>query len=181
MSANGVCGNLQFMSSGGTLGFLGAGTQLYMVGDAGTLYIYANIPDNYVVQKAILTLKSNAGIWDKWDVGGTVIGCSKAIRFYKASANAGLAMSGAIPGNACASSVGSWEQIVSGGFILGGVSGSTTQATKNIVSNNIASKLTTGMNVFKLTATESKAEPNTALAYVGTGIAILDVIGYSKN
>ncbi|MCU7380966.1 MAG: hypothetical protein SOR93_03615 [Clostridiales Family XIII bacterium] len=181
MSANGVCGNLQFISNGGAPAFLGSGTELYLEGMAGSIYIYANIPDNYVVEKAILTLKSNAGVWNKWESDGTVTGYSRNIRLYKGTSNAGLAMGGDLPGNADIASVGDWDQITSGGFLTAGIAGSMTQATKTVVSGNLAPVLSNGLNVLRLAATESSAAADTAMAYVGTGIAILDVIGYSKN
>ena len=181
MSASGVCGNLQFISNGGAPSFLGSGAELYLEGMAGSIYIYANIPDNYVVEKAVLTLKSNAGIWNKWESDGTVTGYSRNIKLYKGTSNAGLAMGGDLPGNADIASVGDWDQLTSGGFTTAGITGSTTQTTKTVTSGNIAAKLTTGLNVFRLTATESSSVADTAMAYVGTGIAILDVIGYSRN
>ncbi|MCQ4638445.1 hypothetical protein NE619_17075 [Anaerovorax odorimutans] len=181
MSANGVCGNLQFISNGGAPAFLGSGTELYLEGMAGSIYIYVNIPDNYVVEKATLTLKSNAGIWNKWEGEGAVTGYSRNIKLYKGTANAGLAMGGDLPGNADISSVGDWQQITSGGFATAGITGSMTQATKTIVSGNLAPVLSAGLNVLRLTAQESSAAADTAMAYVGTGIAVLDVIGYSRN
>lgn len=185
MSANGVCGNLQFISNGGAPELLGGGPVLQLTGTAGAIYVYANIPDNYVVSRATLTLKSNAGSWDCWvdeNVGEvTVPGYSRSIKLYRGTSNAGLAMAGSIPGNAHIASVGDWNQITSGGFLTAGVTGSMTQTTKTITSGNLASVLTTGLNVLRLTAEKSQDVPERALTYVGTGIAVLDVIGYSKN
>ena len=183
LSANGVCGNLQYLSGGGTVQLLGCSVQMSVYHK--NLYISAYIPSNYVITSAYLTLKTAPATWDKMsgtDVVKTLTGYPRAIELNYSS-DAGIAIWGESYGEYIPVSA-NFDPVPS--ELLGGFAGKpngVSSGVKNIKSNNLANLLTPGeMNMFEITSKIVESVSSDAIwTYTGAGIAILDIIGYTKN
>lgn len=183
LSANGVCGNLQYLSGGGTVQLLGCSVQMSVYHQ--NLYISAYIPSNYVIASAYLTLKTAPATWDKMsgtDVVSTLTGYPREIELNY-SDDAGIAIWGETYGEYTPVSE-NFAPVPSD--MLGGFAGKpngVSSGVKNIKSGNLANLLTLGeMNMLEITSKIVEDVSSDAIwTYTGAGIAILDIIGYTKN
>ena len=181
ISPNGVTGNLQFVSNGGRPYPLGECSVAGVI--RGTLIICAYIPTNYVVTSAYIRLISCPAKWKT--ANGTVTGYSRKITLMKGDSNNSLMING-WAGSDYELAEDSFSEVsssYSGSFAshpTGASSGS-----KTISSGNVKSLLKSGtMNIFMITAERaSTSVTNEAnyFKYFGSGLAVLDVNGYSKN
>lgn len=191
MSSSGVCGNLQFVSNGGRPEMLGGilgNTDMVM---ENPLVVCAYVPASYVVQEATLRLVSAPGHWTAAVERGEdyelveVVGYSRKIKLCYSLSDATIGLVGRPYDYYHPGSQGVWNLVsgAAGGEFSsapdGAASGSVT-----IVSGNLARFLIPGqVNLFKVESQAYAADydESKAFAYVGTGIAVLDVIGYTKN
>ena len=187
MSANGVCGNLQFISNGGRPEILGAMTGNTDNTIDSPLVICAYIPQSYVVQRAALRLISAPGYWISYNASYDeveVSGYSRSIKLKQAMSDATISLAGHPFGSYHPGSSGNWN-IISGGP-AGQFANSPNGAqsgSKTIVSGDLSAYLASGQtNLFKVEAAAyTGGVESDGCAYLGTGIAVLDVIGYTKN
>lgn len=189
INASGVCGDLTF-SSGGTpfdLGFAGntIATGNFIKQD---VLLQAYIPENYVITSAVLVLSTCATSWtsvmDDSGSGSLVYNtCTGYPRGIKAYAGAQQMYKSAVwDGEYTLGTSGAMSQIVSGGFSAAGVDGSATTSPKQIVSGDIKSLLTSGLNTIRFTVADFTGGTNLSYARrTGTATALLSIKGYTKN
>lgn len=191
MSASGVCGNLQFVSNGGRPEMLGGilgNTDMVM---ENPLVVCAYVPAAYVVQEATLRLISAPGHWTAAVEHGEdyelveVVGHSRKIKLCYSLSDATIGLVGRPYDYYHPGSQGVWN-LVSGaaGGEFSSMPDGAASGSRTIVSGNLARLLIPGqVNLFKVESQAYAADydESKAFAHVGTGIAVLDVIGYTKN
>lgn len=179
VSESGVCGNLQYVSNGGSASPLGAMNNGGDISNA-NLYISVYVPDNYIVKSAKLTMISAPAYWDNFSTGVTVTGYSRGINL-KYGAEAGITIVGVQNGGYVQGDTN--FEVVTGTKAGGFASkpNGASSGTKQISSGDLASLLTPGkITTFCISAT-MPTNMNSIWAYTGAGLAILNVIGYTKN
>lgn len=187
ISDTGVSGDLQYVTNGGALEWLGYSS--FFDGyppDKVSLIITAHIPSNYIITDARVSLITSAVIWDYTFGAGEVesfYGYGRTLKLYKGGENAGIYRRATYPGSWTDVSNGSWTQIVSGDFTSAGFNGSSTTSfvTKN--SDDISTHLHQGLNLIKIESDDSYtgSDEREYLKRTGIGIAILSIKGYTKN
>lgn len=182
ISASGVCGDLLFVTNGGTpawFGFLpetladGSGTKA-------ELMINAFIPDNYVIKSAKLYLTGISVIWEY--ERGEMIGQAENVKLFVGGNN--IKRYAVYPGGYWDCSVNIGEQIVSGQFVAEGANPywGGVQDSRTISTNDISSYLKNGQNTLIISPEDFYSESEFDYLYrTGAGIAMLVVKGYTKN
>lgn len=150
------------------------------------ILLTVDIPQNYIITKAIITLSTLATQWHGYNFEHTTqydfIGYPRGMKLYKKTSqpymNAFISSDNII-----------WEspqgktQIVSGGFSSGGVDGTSSLVTPKIITTgDIKSYITSGINVFGIEP--SAINSGTVRQFYerrGTAIATLSIKGYTKN
>lgn len=189
INAAGVCGDLTF-TSGGTPYDLGWAGNTIATGNfiKQDVLLQAYIPENYVITSAQLVLSTCATSWTSVmdDSGGgslvynTCTGYPRGIKAYIGAQQ--MYKSAVWDGEYTLGTSGAMSQIVSGGFTSAGVDGSATTSPKQIVSGDIKSLLTSGLNTIRFTVADFTGSTNLSYAQrTGTATALLSVKGYTKN
>lgn len=180
IAADGVCGNLQYLSGGGgakPLGVFNKGGSFV----SANLYVAAYVPDNYVIEDARLILITGAATWENVTGGATITGYSRDIELNY-SDESGVAIWG--------DQLGEWsqyqtnfEEVPSG--LLGDFAGKpdgTANGTKTLKSANLKSLFTPGkMNMLEVRSASPSNPATDGYRYTGAGLAILNLIGYTRS
>lgn len=192
ISKSGVCGDLMFMTNGGSLAWLGFAPETLADGSGvkAELLLSAYIPKNYVVKQANLILIAGCTMWTYYPPeGGTqgLRGNARGIKLY--TNNDTIIRYANYPGGYFDSSgfAGQFSgtQIVSGDFtkegVFGGWEGLANRRT--FTSNDLSEYLTAGTtNTFIISPEDYYGEnEKDYLERAGTGVAMLVVKGYTKN
>ena len=181
IAADGVCGNLQYLSGGGGAEPLGVKFDGGSITNA-SLYVAAYVPENYVIEDARLILITGAATWDSTTGGSSITGYARDIELNYSDAS-GVAIWG--------NQLGGWTQYQTNfdavpSSMLGGFSGrpdGTSSGTKTIISGNLKSLFTPGaMNMMEV-ASAMPSDPMSPQRYnyTGAGLAILNLIGYTRS
>lgn len=181
IAADGVCGNLQYLSGGGGAEPLGVKFDGGSITNA-SLYVAAYVPENYVIEDARLVLITGAATWDSTTGGSSITGYARDIELNYSDAS-GVAIWG--------NQLGGWTQYQINfdpvpSSMLGGFAGKpdgTSSGTKTIISGNLKSLFTPGaMNMVEV-ASAMPSDPMSTLRYnyTGAGLAILNLIGYTRS
>ena len=183
VNANGLLCNLQFSSPADYLGARGNNLQTT---DKSFHNIFAYIPDNFTIKSAYLTILSQPIKWSGALLSSPVWGYPRNLALYKDNNSIVQREPG---GDLSSGSYNSLtQQTLSEGLFENNSNTWTPDAAsdsshniKKITSKDIKSMLTSGINHFIVTTTDSV--PSTLAehcARVGQGIAVLNIIGYIK-
>ena len=181
IAADGVCGNLQYLSGGGGAEPLGVKFDGGSITNA-SLYVAAYVPENYVIEDARLVLITGAATWDSTTGGSSITGYARDIELNYSDAS-GVAIWG--------NQLGGWTQYQINfdpvpSSMLGGFAGKpdgTSSGTKTLISGNLKSLLTPGVMNMMEVASAMPSDPMSTLRYnyTGAGLAILNLIGYTRS
>lgn len=181
IAADGVCGNLQYLSGGGGAEPLGVKFDGGNVTNA-SLYVAAYVPENYVIEDARLILITGAATWDSTTGGSSITGYARDIELNYSDAS-GVAIWG--------NQLGGWTQYQINfdpvpTSLLGDFAGKpdgTSSGTKTLISGNLKSLFTPGaMNMIEVaSAMPSNPMGTQRYSYTGAGLAILNLIGYTRS
>ena len=181
IAADGVCGNLQYLSGGGGAEPLGVKFDGGSITNA-SLYVAAYVPENYVIEDARLVLITGAATWDSTTGGSSITGYARDIELNYSDAS-GVAIWG--------NQLGGWTQYQINfdpvpSSMLGGFAGKpdgTSSGTKTIISGNLKSLFTPGVMNMMEVASAMPSDPMSTLRYnyTGAGLAILNLIGYTRS
>lgn len=182
LSANGVCGNLQFVSDGGLIAPLGAFNYGGTIAKK-SLRIGAFIPSNYVIQSATITLITGPGYWDDETAGTTTTGYARQIELGY-SDQTGTQIWGTQSGEY---TPGTADFISVPDDNLGGFKnkpdGTSSTNGKVITSGDLKDLFEVGkVMYFELKSAQPSATTvKTFYQYTGAGLAVLNIKGYTKN
>ena len=192
ISASGVCGDLMFLTNGGSLSWLGFLPDSLADGSGAKaeLMLTAFIPKNYVIKSATLILIAGCTMWSYFPPeGGEQYerGNARGLKLYTDDDT--IIRYANYPGSYFDSSgfAGQFDgtQIVSGEFTAEGIfGGHETIANRRIyTSGDLSQYLKSGMtNTFIISPEDYYSENELDyLARTGTGVAMLVVKGYTKN
>ncbi len=180
ISANGVCGNLQFLSGGGNasiFGYVDRGT----ITTAQKLYLAAYIPDNYVITSATMVLKLAPAKWSSY-TGTTYTGYARNIAL-KYGTDAAMTYEGEIMSDVILPASAAFKAVPTA--IIGEMTGSgsaTSVVTKT--SGDLKSLLTAGSTtIFEISSyvPTSGVPDDSWYQYTGAALAVLNVIGYTRT
>ena len=186
INASGICGDLTFASNGGTPDWLGYNVLVTNTTNA-DLITYVNIPNNFIVTSAIVSLITNATYWSFTDLDAETSeteyfwGYPRGIKLYYSTDGSGVFRIADWPGEYWTFSNDNWEQIVSGDFSNAGVDGSASSANKILYSADIKDYISTGNNIIKVGVDAPSHVEKTDLQHTGTGVLLVSVKGYTKN
>ena len=182
----GVCGDLTFISNGGSPDWLGYNAEtLFETTALVDIVLSATIPSDFVVTSAIITVMASGTYWTSFTAATstTFWGYPRAIKLYYGS-DGGIYRQAWYPGSWVDRANSGWTQLVTGGFTSGGVSANANETTKTIASGNLVSYVQSGKtNHFRISSPDgySGQVVDEHLARTGIATAILSIKGYTKN
>ena len=183
VNGNGVATNYSFQSGSMpvTIGLQGYGSTYSKLG----ITILAFIPPTteYTISKATLSLVTNATSWTSLSGTTNFSGYPRNIKAYIGTALPYQVATVLGEYSWTNTTIASGTQIISGGFTSGGFNGASTIGTsKTTTTNDIKSLLTPGkLNVINIyPASASASDEDNAATKTGSGIAVLNIMGYSK-
>ena len=187
ISASGVCGDLTFVSNGGSPEWLGFRPD--SLGDGGadkaTLILAVDIPENFVIKSATLRLMINStNGYYYYPEGGmsNFSGFPKDVKAYVG--DWAMCREYHYPGSYYDLVRDSGEQIISGDFVADGYNFifQGDYKTYTAVSGNISSMLKNGINMIQIIPGDFSSENEVEYLHrTGTAVAIVTVKGYTKN
>lgn len=187
ISASGVCGDLTFVSNGGSPDWLGFRPDSLADGgaDKATLILAVDIPQNFVIKSVTLRVMINSTNGYYYYPEGRVTNFSGFPREVKAFVGDwAMCRNYVYPGSYYDLVRDSGEQIISGNFVEGGYN-LTFQGdykTYTATSFDISNMFKTGLNMVQIIPGDFSSEEEVEYLHrTGTAVAIVTVKGYTKN
>ena len=187
ISKSGVCGDLTFISNGGSPEWLGFRPD--SLGDGGadkaTLILAVDIPENFVIKSVTLRVMINSTNGYYYYPDGRMTNFSGFPREIKAFVGDwAMCRNYVYPGSYYDLVRDSGEQIISGNFVESGYN-LTFQGdykTYTATSFDISNMFKTGLNMVQIIPGDFSSEEEVEYLHrTGTGVAIVTVKGYTKN
>ena len=187
ISKSGVCGDMTFISNGGSPEWLGFRPDSIADGSAekATLIVAVDIPENFVIKSATLRviINSTNGYYYYPEGGMTNFsGYPRKVKAYVGDWS--MCRNYHYPGSYYDIVRDSGEQIVSGLFSSDGYTLHFQGDYKNYIVNSydIADMFKSGLNMVQIIADDLYTENELDyLQYTGTAVAIVTIKGYTKN
>ena len=195
ISRSGVCGDLMFVSNGGSYTWLGFTPDSLADGSGvkAEILLNAYIPDNYVIKSAKIHVLAGRTNWTYYPPEGgykEIWGHARKLKLYKSSEVAIIRYAN-YPGSYFDSRGfrgqvdTTQKQIINGDFVDEGVDGTHGNGlanTKHLSTNDISTYLTNGNNILVVSPEDYYSEDEADyLERIGIGVVMLEVKGYTQN